>query len=216
MLGCTKSTNATVRNGAVNLFKAVAKGCLDVPNSRRAIEQILGPCLSGKSNGPDHRQALYSMLHNIPANPVGSREIVWKLVPFMEKETSEMVLTTLSEVVSEHLSCLLQDDNETALDPSFTTTIAKNLSSMKSTSRRSMAMMIGQTFWAISQSDAIWPPAANDLFQALQQPLEKLLSETVTMSPTAMTGPVEAWVALTILSCACQKSTYGKIFPSFT
>jgi hypothetical protein len=136
----------------------------------------------------------------------------------MEKETSETVLTTQSEVVPKHLACLLQDEGETTLDPAVTAIVVKDMSSMKSTSRRAMTMAVGQTFWDISQSEAVWSAAADSLFHGLQQPLEKILSEAQTTSASTATGPTEAWVALTILLCACQKSQYGKkqLLPYFS
>jgi hypothetical protein len=206
VLSCAKSTNATVRSGAIH----VSQGASGVPDSKRSVELILAPSLGGKSNGADHRQALYSMLASIPTTPTISRDLVQKMLPLMEKETSEMVLTTQSEVVPKHLAYLLQDEGEPTLDPSVAAIIVKDLLSAKSTSRKAMTMTVGQTFWYISQSDAAWSPTADRLFQDLQQPLEKILSEAQTISNSIATGPTEAWVALTVLLCACQKSAYGK------
>lgn len=218
VLSCAKSTNATVRSGAIHLFRAISQGTSGVPDPKRAVELILAPSLSGKSNGADHRQALYSMLESIPMTPTTSLYLIQKMLPVMEKETSEMVLTTQSEVVPKHLACLLQDEGEPTLDPSIAAIIVKDLLSAKSTSRKAMTMTIGRAFWYISQSDATWSPVADRLFKDLQQALEKILSEAQTISNLIVTGPTEAWVALTILLCACQKSAYGKRYlpPNFT
>jgi Generalcontrol nonderepressible 1 (Gcn1) N-terminal len=210
VLSCAKSTSATVRSGAIHLFRAISQGASGVPDSKRALELILAPSLGGKSNGADHRQALYSMLESVPTTPTTSRDLVQKMLSLMEKETSEMVLTTHSEVVPKHLAYLLQGEGEPTVGPSIAAIIVKDLSSAKSTSRRAMAMAVGQTFWYISQSDAAWSPTADRLFQDLQQALEKILSEAQTISSSVVTGPTEAWVALTVLLCACQKSVYGK------
>jgi len=210
VLSCAKSTNATVRSGAIRLFRAISQGVSGVPDSKPTVELILAPSLGGKSNGADHRQALYSMLESIPTTPTTSRDLVQKMLPLMEKETSEMVLITQSELVPRHLAYLLQDEGEPTFDPSIAAIIVKDLSSAKSTSRKAMTMTVGQTFWYISQSDAAWSPTADRLFQDLQQALEKILSEAQTISNSVATGPIEVWVALTVLLCACQKSAYGK------
>lgn len=210
VLSCSKSANPIVRQGAVNLFKAIIPHSPETSDSKQTVNLILAPCLGGKSNGPDHRQALYLMLSYIKPDMSVSRDVVEILLPFMEKETSEMVLATLTEVVPKHLAFLLKDENAPTLNPVLVASILKDMSSTKPASRRTVIATVGQVFWEISQEVAIWPAAASGFFQDLRPALEKVSSEAATASTaTTIGGAVDAWAALTVLLYGCYKSTFA-------
>lgn len=154
------------------------------------------------------------MLSHLQPDLATSRDLVQKLLLLMEKETSEGVLSTISEVAPKHLAYLLKDEDGSAVDQSLTAPILKDMSSTKLGSRRAVTMIVGQVFWQISQETIAWSTSASNLFQVLQPALEKIVSEASTISAATTVGVAEAWIALTILLCACHKSKFGELFNS--
>ena len=62
IISSSKSTNPLVRSNSTNLFKALISHNDPHSLSRLAVPELINLPKSGKSAGPDHRVALYSML----------------------------------------------------------------------------------------------------------------------------------------------------------
>ncbi|KAG8808891.1 translational activator of GCN4, partial [Serendipita sp. 401] len=102
ILSGTKSTNGTVRSGVINLWLAITPLIISESGLKFSVDNILAPVLTGKTNGVDHRQALFKLIQHIPTGPQ-SREIIKGLIAQLEKETNESVLTCISEALPKHM-----------------------------------------------------------------------------------------------------------------
>ncbi|CAG8770120.1 14332_t:CDS:2, partial [Acaulospora colombiana] len=135
-------------SGAVQLFKALVHRPVDDGDLKYAAEAILTPVSTGKSTGPEHRQAIYSLLAFIPPSLQISSLIIKIVSPLMEKETNDPVLSAISEALPKHIVSVFQNSGQ--LERVTISIIIKEMSSVKPASRRAAVSMIGQVFWKLS------------------------------------------------------------------
>ncbi|KAG8770377.1 translational activator of GCN4, partial [Serendipita sp. 397] len=135
ILSGTKSTNGTVRSGVIDLWLAITPLIISESGFKFSVDNILTPVLTGKTNGVDHRQALFKLIQHIPTGPQ-SREIIKGLVAQLEKETNESVLTCISEALPKHMVNVLKSGNH--LEPSLLSIIGKEVASSKPPNRRAV------------------------------------------------------------------------------
>ncbi|KAG8863877.1 translational activator of GCN4, partial [Serendipita sp. 405] len=196
ILSGTKSTNGTVRSGVIDLWLAITPLIISESGFKFSVDNILTPVLTGKTNGVDHRQALFKLIQHIPTGPQ-SREIIKGLVAQLEKETNESVLTCISEALPKHMVNVLKSGNH--LEPSLLSIIGKEVASSKPPNRRAVMVVLGNIFWDAYQDPSAWTPGATELLETIYPTLEKILRDapSSTMAPGA--NPVEAWIALVVL-----------------
>jgi hypothetical protein len=213
ILNCVKSTNSTVRSSAVQLFKELAHRSVSDDDLQYVVEAILTPASTGKSTGPEHRQALYLLLTFVPPSPRVSSLIVRIVTPLMEKETNDAALSAISEALPKHIVDLLR--NSVQLETATVSVIMKEMSSAKPASRKTAIAIIGQVFWDLSlliNDGEKWPIDANLLLDKLKPALDKILKDAPTNSLAVGVGPLEAWIALSIILSSPQVSDESK-FP---
>jgi Generalcontrol nonderepressible 1 (Gcn1) N-terminal len=206
ILSSTKSTNASVRAEAINLFESILSREFAEDDTKQVIESILSPVITGKSAGPDHRQALYAILACIPASTTISTYLVQTLLPLMEKETNDNNLFVLSDVLPKHMVFTLRNVGSFQLES--LNIMAKEMGSTKASSKKAMTLVAGQTFWRLSHEEGI--KGTEKLLESLRPILEKNLKDSPTTS-LAGSGPVDAWVTIVILLSFGQGSPTCKM-----
>jgi hypothetical protein len=207
ILSSTKSTNASVRAGAVSLFESVLSREISEDDTKQVIESILNPAITGKSTGPDHRQALYATLACIQPNTTVSTYLVETLLPLMEKETNDNNLFVLSDVLPKHIVFTLR--NTGSFRTESLNIMVKEMGSTKAASKKAMTLVAGQTFWQLSR-DEKGVEGTEKLLESLRPILDKNLKESPTTS-LAGSGPVDAWVTVVILLCFGQDTLTCKM-----
>lgn len=207
ILSSTKSTNASVRAGAVSLFESVLSREISEDDTKQVIEPILSPAITGKSTGPDHRQSLYATLACIRPSATISTYLVQTLLPLMEKETNDNNLFVLSDVLPKHIVFILR--NTGSLWVESLDIMVKEMGSTKVASKKAMTLVAGQTFWQLSR-DKKGIEGTEKLLESLRPILDKNLKDSPTTS-LAGSGPVDAWVTVVILLCFGQDSPICKM-----
>jgi hypothetical protein len=105
ILNCSKSSNAVVRSNAIELFKIiVSKHAEKHEDLKSAVVEVLSLPKAGKTTGPDHRVALYTMLQSLPPSPSTSPEVVSSVPTLLTKETNDPAIAALGSALSSHLS----------------------------------------------------------------------------------------------------------------
>ncbi|KAB5571790.1 armadillo-type protein [Coniochaeta sp. 2T2.1] len=112
LLSNVKSSNATIRTGAVSAFKEVVSACRDFTALEQVADEILGPLKTGKLASADHRVLHSEMLVSLPmANAIASK-IVTALPTVLAKESNESALAAETQALNKSLIDLLPSDAE--------------------------------------------------------------------------------------------------------
>ncbi|KAH9485783.1 eIF-2-alpha kinase activator gcn1 [Psilocybe cubensis] len=197
IISSAKSSNPIVRTNSVHLFKALI--ALSDPSdphnlSRIAVTELIALPKTGKSAGPDHRVALYSMLSNIsPATDVSST-LVDAASVLIPKEPHEGATAVLASVLPAHVLFLL---HKNALSTAAVQFIAKEMTNTKVAVRKAFVGLAGSIL--ISEPGIIESESGAAFAKGLLPSFEACL-KTVSGNPlNAPGGPYEGYVAVTVL-----------------
>ena len=209
-INSAKATNATVRLNSIELFKALIARSdpLDPDNlSRVAVPDLLSLPKSGKSAGPDHRIALYSMLGFLTPATTVSAALIQSTTPLLAKETHEGATSVLAAALPLHIVFLLR---EGPLLPETTQLIAKEMSGVKPGVRRAFCGLAGSVF--LHGQDVVETESGATFAKALLPSFESSL-KTVSGNPLSSSGgPFEGYVSVaTLLGPLAQSKKFGKL-----
>jgi len=195
ILNCSKSANVVVRSNAIELFKIiVSKHTEKHEHLKSAVMDVLSLPKAGKTTGPDHRIALYTMLQSLPLSPTTSPEVVSLVPALLTKENSDPAIAALSSALSSHLSFQLRENE--ALPAPATNTIVKELANAKPPIRRAFYSAIGGAIWSLGSLET---EASDALVKAILPALETSL-KTVSANPVGVAaGPLEGYIAVALL-----------------
>ena len=197
IISSSKSSNSFVRSNSVNLFKAVIghNDPSDPHNlSRVAVPELINLPKSGKSAGPDHRVALYSMLAALsPAEGV-SLPLLQAATILLPKEPHENAISVLAAALQPHVVFLL---HESSLPASVIQFIAKEMTSSKPAVRKAFVGLAGAVFL---DTQGIIDSENGMIFAQGLLPAFGTCLKTVTSNPlNSNGGPYEGYVALAVL-----------------
>ena len=192
------------------MFKAlIARSDPSDPDnlSRAAVPDLLSLPMSGKSAGPDHRIALYSMLAFLNPAATVSSALIQSTTVLLAKETHEGVTSVLAAALPPHIIFLLREGSRL---PETTQLIAKEMSSSKPAVRRAFCGLAGSVFF--QGQDVLETESGVTFAKALLPSFESSL-KTVSSNPlNSSGGPFEGYVAVAILiGPFAQSKKFGKL-----
>lgn len=185
------------RTNSVQLFKAfVPSTDSDKPDSisALAVDELLNLPKTGKTAGPDHRVALYSMLAFLSPSPSVSTSIVQSTTPLLAKETHEAAVSVLTAALPAHIVFLLKENTFTSHQT--TVLIAKEMGSSKLNVKRAFCILAGTVFFGdvdYSSGNAL------EFAKALAPSLENSLRAVSGNVLTSSSGPLEGYIAVSAL-----------------
>ena len=202
ILNCSKSSNVVVRSNAIELFKIIVpKHAEKHEDLKNAVVEVLSLPKAGKSTGPDHRVALYTMLQSLPPSPATSPEVVTSAPALLVKETSDPAITALASAFSSHLSYQLRVDE--VIPAPVTNMIAKELANAKPPIRRAFYSAVGGAIWSF---DSLETEASAALIKVILPALETSLKNVSSNPIGAVAGPLEGYVAVALLLGPLKRS----------
>ena len=174
--------------------------------SRVAVSDLLNLPKSGKSAGPDHRIALYSMLAYLTPTATVSTALIQTTTPLLVKETHEGVTSVLAAALPSHIIFLLR---EGSLPGEISQLIAKEMSSVKPGVRRIFCGLAGSVFF---EGQDIVETESGAIFSEALLPSFELSLKTVSSNPlNSSGGPFEGYVAVaTLLGPLAESKKFGK------
>lgn len=202
VINSSKSSNASVRSSSVQLFKTIIT-TIDIsdPNGLFPIAgtELLNLPKTGKSAGPDHRIALYSMLSYITPKPKLSADLVQVATSILAKEaqTQEHATAVLASVLASHVAILLLPTVDEPLSTDMTTLIAKEMNSSKPGIKRAFCALTGS---ALFEGDDILTAEKGISFaKSILPAWEACLKSSSSTALTASGGPIEGYIAISVL-----------------
>ncbi|THG98438.1 hypothetical protein EW026_g3754 [Hermanssonia centrifuga] len=193
-LNSAKSSNSVVRTTATRLFKTIIEKMDDSTDLKLSLEELLILPKSGKTAGPDHRVALYTMLGYLTPSPSVSPTVVQSTSPLLAKETHDSAVSVLASSLTPHLLFCLREN--ISIHSDVQTLIAKEMTSAKPPLRRAFCSLTGDAFWQLGE---LTTEASSDFAKVVFPSYETNL-KTVAASPIGSpAGPLEAYIAIAIL-----------------
>ncbi|KAK3305172.1 armadillo-type protein [Chaetomium strumarium] len=177
LLSNVKSSNATIRNGAVGAFSVIASSCSDVAELEKVADEVLGPLKSGKLASADHRVLHSEMLVALPASTGIATKIAAGLPALVGKEANEAALSAETLALNASTIALLRSaEVQKPLLDAYT----KGLADKKVPIRRIWILRTGellQTFAESSETEL--PKGAVAFAEAVVPPLLSTFNEVV-------------------------------------
>ena len=212
VMNSVKSSNPTTRANAVTLLQTVLQRSPDSSNEEHCLNEIISPLKSGKSTGPDHRLALFTMLLSVNPSSITSPSVIEHAPNLLVKETSEPAIAQLAKASVPHLAFLLQHDIR--ITASSIATIVREMQSTKPALRRAMCTLVGEVLYKCGKAGDK-TGALKEFMKAITPALEGNF-KAVTANPLAApAGPLEGYVALASLLGIFAKFTEFGISPFF-
>ncbi len=206
-LNNAKSSNHVVRAGSIALFKVLIKLNSSSADLEHTVTEVLSLPKAGKTAGPDHRLALYTMLGSIPPSEPVSSQIVQTGLSLLAKETHDASVSALGSSLIPHLVHSLR---AASLPSDIASVAAKEMTNAKPVVRRAFCSLVGSALWELGNIDTT---ASITLAKAVLPSFETNL-KTVSGNPLgAVAGPLEGYVATAILLGPFARS---KQFGSFS
>src|SRR5215471_13383527 len=113
-LNGAKSINPLARSGSIDIFKVIVQKNVTETDLEWAMNELCNLPKSGRTTGPDHRVALYSMLAFIPPSSSISAGFVQIGIPLLSKESHDVAAASLSTAIAPHITFLLRTDTPIA------------------------------------------------------------------------------------------------------
>ncbi|KAF7968614.1 hypothetical protein HWV62_30003 [Athelia sp. TMB] len=191
-LNNSKSSNSLTRSGAIALFTHLIKKATSDSELDLAAAELLALPKAGKTAGPEHRTALFAMLHALPPSASASSRISKDLPGLINKEAYDPALTLLAAVLPPHLAFLLRADNSAV--PSAE--LATGMGHTKPLTRRAFVTIVGSVFWEIGELNT----GEEERFaRAVLPALEGSLKIVAANPSGAAAGALEGYVAVAVL-----------------
>lgn len=193
-LNSAKSANPLARIGSVELFKAIIKKPVADSDLSFSVNELLSLPKAGKTAGPDHRVALYSMLSEIGPSLSVSPSIASIVPQLVAKETHDAASSLLATALPHHLTFLLS--HETPIPSEVAQLLAKGMSDSKPAIRRSFCLLVGSVLWELGD---LTSTASLTFTNALLPALENNIKNVVANPLNAVAGPLEGYIAIAVL-----------------
>ncbi|KAK7051190.1 translational activator of GCN4 [Paramarasmius palmivorus] len=195
-INSAKSSNPAVRTSSVALLQSVITKDTSESTLQLVSTELLALPKSGKTAGPEHRLALFSMLSSIPPSREVSSSLVQTAIPLLAKETHETAIGVLAKTLAPHVGHLLKAD--IALTKDVTALIAKEMGSLKLPIRRAFSLLAGGAIWDTHGRDVSeFTKASLEFAKAALPSFENSLKAASGNTTTA--SPLEAYIALAVL-----------------
>ncbi|KZO93854.1 ARM repeat-containing protein [Calocera viscosa TUFC12733] len=193
-LNHSKATNPTTRAGALALFSSLLAN--DASLQQAASKEVLTTLGSGKTASPVHRQTLYLMCLSLTPSPT-SPQVVSTLTLLFQKEINEPALHALARALSAHLGHCMASD--IPIPPDQLSALAKELTGQKVALRRAAISVVGNSLYSAEPESE--PTAAAEAFALEIAPgLEAALKAVSTNPLNSIAGPLEGYIAITLIS----------------
>lgn len=198
LLSNVKSSNISIRHGALSAFKAAIPRCHEDAALDQIADEILNPLKSGKIPAADHRALHSEMLKALPVSDRLAIKVLPAVAAVAAKEANEGALGAEISVLSQYtIWCLA---NGIKLPKLVIDVFAKGVSDKKATLRRLWTLRLGDILWA-QENSTLETSNAIELAEASLPPFVELFNEVISNPlAAAQSGLVVSAYVLTALT----------------
>jgi hypothetical protein len=169
LLSNVKSSNPTIRAGALRTFTALASRSQSEDVIAKVTDEILNPLKQGKVSGADQKVLHAQMLSALPRSVSLSQKIPTNISVVALKEPSEPAVVAEVSTMTEHLTYGL--NNGVALDKAVSDAFIKGMADKRVPVRRLWAIRAADIWWNLTDTQQAQP----DILAFCQATLPKLV-----------------------------------------
>lgn len=204
ILSNVKSSNAAIRAGAVDSFRAIVTRCSDQTSLARIVDEIATPLKGGKLASPDHRLLHAEMLQAVTLSDESAEAIAAATVTVAVKEGNEAALAAETTAMAKANAYLLQKRGE--LSKASVDAIVKGLTEKKPGSRRLWLLRVGDI--ASSLVDRDTTPGVTAFVDAILPKMVDVFNDAIANPPiSAQNGTIVGAYILTALASILESKS---------
>lgn len=155
LLSNLKSSNPTIRAGALRTFIALASRSHQEDSLGRVADEVLNPLKQGKVSGVDQKVLHAQMLSALPPRTSLSTKIPPGLAPVALKEPSETAVVAQVSAMTQHLNFGLA--NGVSLDKTVSDAFIKGMSDKRVPVKRLWSIRTADIWWNLSEAQFAQP-----------------------------------------------------------
>ncbi|KAF1981185.1 translational activator [Aulographum hederae CBS 113979] len=194
-----KSTNITIRNGAVSTFETVAARCYDEPTVSKIADELLNPLKQSKVTAADQRILQSQMLAALNGSPTLTQKIPAGLVGLALKEANEAAVEAEVRAISKHVQYGFE--HKVKLEPAVLESFAKGIGDKRPAVRRQWALKVGDILWPMDREGLSDPSISTFVQGVLTRLLDGWMEVIANPIPSVQSGLVAvAYVFLALCS----------------
>lgn len=194
LMSSIKSTNASIREGSVRTFVALAQRSHNEQLLDKVADEILMPLKANKITSAEQRVLHADMLSALPRTASLATRIPQGLTAVVAKEANEPAAAAEISCIARYVKYAL--DRDLTIDASSIDGFSKGLSEKRLPIRRLWALQLAEILWSVT-SDTLVRGDATSLFDACAGKLVDIFNEVhANPLPAAQNGQVSiAYVA---------------------
>lgn len=150
LLSSVKSSDVTIRNGAVRTFAALASRCREEKLIGKIVDEILTPLKTGKVASADQRVLHCQMLAAFPPHQSLAVKIPQALATIALKEPNESAASAEINAILKYISFGLEQDMIYEIEAADV--FSKGLGEKRLPMRRLWALRLGDRLWSLSDN----------------------------------------------------------------
>lgn len=204
LLSSVKSTNATIKTGALHTFSVIAARCGDDKIVEKMGDEILSPVKQGKVTAADQRASFAHMLLALQGSTSLASKVASGLAPVAAKEANEAAAAAELDAISKHLKYGLS--HGIAPDNATTDAFVKGLGEKRFPFKRLWALHLAETLWSVDDDSLSKPPTAALIDATVGRMIDALNEVHANPLPALQTGQIPVACAVTAL-CLEKVST---------
>ena len=151
LLSNIKSSNATVRNGAVHTFSVIANRCANEQLVEKIAEEILTPLKTNKVPAADQKVIHSQMLSALKASSALATKVPQGLVAVAGKETNELAASAEMNAIVKFTVHALQTD--LSVDKTVVDAFSKGLAEKRMPLRRTWTLGLATIIWSLTDEE---------------------------------------------------------------
>lgn len=153
LLANAKSTNAAIRAGALDAFRALVRRSNDTTSLEKVITEIASPLKAGKLASPDHRVLHAQMLEATPLSTSSAEQVASAAATIAAKEGNEGALAAETLALANAVTFILAQDGE--VPKSVLDSVTKGLVEKKIPSRKYWLLRVGQILQSLAEAQSV-------------------------------------------------------------
>ncbi|KAG9228586.1 putative translational activator GCN1 [Amylocarpus encephaloides] len=190
LLSNIKSTNSTIRQGALSTFKSIVSSCHETETITKIAEEILTPLKSGNLSSAEQRASHADMLTALPVSQSTVALVTPVIATCAGKEANEAALSAQTLTFLHYLEWGLSNDLDMpkpAIDA-----FVKGISDKKVPMRKLWTTRLGDLFYSINKQDVLQAKLST-LGESVMPALLAIWQETISNPlATAQSGLITA------------------------
>ncbi|KAK5172391.1 hypothetical protein LTR04_006393 [Oleoguttula sp. CCFEE 6159] len=151
LLANVKSTNVTIRNGALSTFETLASRSKNEDLTQMVADELLNPLKQSKTTSVDQRVIYAQMLSALNTSRALAHKIPLGLASLAIKEANEIAIAAETYAIAIHVTFALK--HQITLDKTVTDAFVKGLVEKRLPARGLWALRVGNILWSLSAEE---------------------------------------------------------------